>query len=339
MHYLQVLASRKKLLKCKFFLMVRLLHFFSISNFPLPSLIAFVFLSRFWNKWNMPHCLGAIHGKHIQIQSPKASGSLYFNYKKTFSTNLMAVADAEYAFIAVDVGGEGSLHDSAVFKDSLFGQKFENKRLKLPKKEIIPGTNIELDYFFVGDGAFQLRCDLMKPYAARKLSMKEAIYNYRISRARRFVENAFGILVALWRIFRQPLCCSVETADLIVLAAVCLHNFIIRSRDPGVKEQYMPDRFCDEELSDGSIREGTWRNHVAGEQGALLPAPSRARKCSKSATEVREFLAEYFSGVGTVSWQQERVKRRFWGANITATARAEEGVWESDESDPDDPGT
>lgn len=37
--------------------------------------------AQFNQKWNFPHCIGAVDGKHIVMQSPAHSGSLYYNYK------------------------------------------------------------------------------------------------------------------------------------------------------------------------------------------------------------------------------------------------------------------
>lgn len=48
-------------------------------------------------------------------------------------------------------------------------------------------------YMFVGDEGFPLRTYLMRPYSGRSLdSDKKRIYNYRLSRARRVIENCFG---------------------------------------------------------------------------------------------------------------------------------------------------
>ena len=73
--------------------------------------------------WNVPHCLGAIDGKHIAIQCPGNSGSLFHKYKGFFSIVLMAVCDAHYVFSLVN----RSNNDSGVLQNPAMGRALEHK--------------------------------------------------------------------------------------------------------------------------------------------------------------------------------------------------------------------
>ena len=129
----------------------------------------------------------------MAIRCPKNGGSLYFNCKGFHSIIFLALVDAKYKFLWVDVGTNGSSSDAQIFNDCDFSLR-HYCTLDVPDAEPLPGDDRDMPYFLIGDDTFSLRTWLMKPFSARGLPDEERIYNYRLSHARRVVENAFGIM-------------------------------------------------------------------------------------------------------------------------------------------------
>jgi len=117
----------------------------------------------FHQRWNVPHACGALDGKHIYIRKPANSGSVYYNYKGYFSIVLMALVDAQYRFVWVDIGGDGSMSDAQIYNSSELCDLLNTGDLCLPTAEPLPHDNQKMSYFLLGDDAFALQPFLMKP--------------------------------------------------------------------------------------------------------------------------------------------------------------------------------
>lgn len=152
---------------------------------------------RFLERWNFPHVLGAMDGKHIRIRKPNNSGSLFFNYKKYFSIVLFAMVDADLRFTYMEVGAEGKCSDASLYNNSALISALEHKACNQPPDEPLEGDDIDTPYYVIGDGAFAHSPWLQKPYpGGTNIPRDERIYNYRLSRARLVVECAFGVLAS-----------------------------------------------------------------------------------------------------------------------------------------------
>ncbi|XP_063925016.1 uncharacterized protein LOC135138913 isoform X2 [Zophobas morio] len=183
----------------------------------------------FETRWQFPNCIGSIDGKHVTIKCPQKSGSNYFCYLKKFSIVLMAIVGPDYKFLCVDIGGFGKNSDSGIFEASNMGMKCELGQMNFPQDKNLPGQTEPCPHVFIGDEAFALRPYLMRPFPYRqsRSNIRKEKYNTRLCRARRVVENAFGILAQKWRIFYRPLETSVGTTVTIVKTACLLHNYLI----------------------------------------------------------------------------------------------------------------
>lgn len=97
----------------------------------------------------------------------------------------------------------------------------------------------------------------MKPYGTKRnatLSNEQKVFNYRLSRARRTIENAFGILVMRWGCMRSEFIGNPEKVKIVVGACCALHNFLINRSNLYATSTHF-DRFDE----DGNLIEGSWR--------------------------------------------------------------------------------
>jgi hypothetical protein len=233
------------------------------------------------------------------LQKPANSGSTFYTYKHTFAIQLLAVVDADYKFIYIDVGCQGRIGDAGVYLNSTLCDALESNCLNLPAPEALRVQNALFPYVFVADDAFPLKMYMMKPYAHRGLDRSERIFNYRLSRARRVVENAFGILASRFRVFRTEIMLQPSKAESVVLAATVLHNFIIQH----CCSLYIPGTSLDaEDFDTGNINPADWRAE-GGSSGMIDLGACSARTQSLQAKSVRNNFANYFMNEGHVPWQ------------------------------------
>ncbi len=206
----------------------------------------------------------------------------------------MAICDANYNFIYVDVGAVGRRSDGGIFKDSKMGEKFAKNLMNLPNPKQLLVDGNPLPYVLVGDEAFQLSNYLMRPYPGKSsVSKDRKIYNYRLSRARRTIENTFGIIVSRWQVLKKAMESNPEHTVSTVKAIVCLHNWL-RREDAA---NYLPTVIQDDALSEEV------ENSVFGDTNYYSNNNS-----TSEAMYIREEFCQYFNAEGATLWQYDHCK-------------------------------
>ncbi|XP_036320480.1 protein ALP1-like isoform X3 [Rhagoletis pomonella] len=215
---------------------------------------------------------------------------------------LMALVDAEYKFLFVEVGAYGRESDGGVFARCKLSSALADNTIYFPPRRPLPNEADPMPFVIIADDAFPLKPYILKPFSYREQVMSHKIFNYRLSRARNVVENVFGICAARFRILRRPMDVKPENAKTIVLAICVIHNFLI-SRN----SSYLTRTDTDNETN-GELVAGNWRLEL-GPNGKLisLRASTTLGRPADDAINVRAAFMEYFmTPYGEVPWQYNR---------------------------------
>ncbi|KAH7959606.1 hypothetical protein HPB49_012389 [Dermacentor silvarum] len=143
--------------------------------------------------------------------------------------------------------------------------------------------------------AFKLRPDFLQPYPGKYFEEDLLLINYRPSRERTCVENAFLALASRFRIFRRTMSLLPENARAVTVAAFALYNFLPDD------VSYIPERYVDEMDNFGNLVEGQWR-----QKNAFLDLQHHGAHYTNSAAETRDVFRRCFVNEGAVPWQRER---------------------------------
>jgi len=182
---------------------------------------------KFQERWNFPNVIGCVDGMHMRNKRPTKYGSLFYNYKQFFSILLKDVIDSESRFIFIDIGAYGKQSDGGTFSASTLYHFLERCESTLPKSASFRGSGTEMPFVILGDEVCPLKTYLMKPFARKDLSCEEHVFNCRLSRARRCVECAFGILTAKWQLLNKAIATEVNKVEITVMCICLLHNIFI----------------------------------------------------------------------------------------------------------------
>lgn len=248
---------------------------------------------QFQVKWDFPNCIGAIDGKHINITPPASCGSWYYNYKGSHSIILLAACNANYEFTFVDLGRNGRVSDAGVWGNCSLRSNIENGLCHIPPPVQLSSSNVKLPYVFLADDAFPLSTYMQKPFPFKNQTEDQRIFCYRLSRARRTIENAFGILSSKFRVLKTVINLQPETVVKVVKACLVLHNYIRRQRIGNAADE-----------REGCMTEGTMAQTLRTED-QLLNLQTVPRKASQEAQRIRSLYTNYFVNEGQVPWQRK----------------------------------
>ena len=194
--------------------------------------------------------------------------------------------------------GKGAASDAQIYNACELKQCLEDGELNIPAPTPLPNDTQDVPFFIVGDDAFALKPNLMKPYGGRGRNREERIFNYRLSRARRVVENAFGILANRFRVLMGAMGQDAATVRLVVITCMVLHN-LMRINYPTMQNQLIQQHGAHANPA------GQWRAARNLEDTVRQPGPNIDNREGK---KQRNLLRHWCnSEAGEVPWQDKMI--------------------------------
>jgi hypothetical protein len=165
-----------------------------------------------------------------------------------------------------------------VIENTELYEKLVGEHLQLPPRKPQNGT-MDLPYVFVGDEAFTLREDFLKSFSQKDRNPERKVFNYRLSRARRIVENILRIVASRFRIFHTQINLKLDRIETIVMTCCVLHNYLRRRCTSFGQEESNTEEFEGDENVSFPLQKGFSRHW--GQQGRIV----RDMYCSTSITK------------------------------------------------------
>lgn len=141
---------------------------------------------------------------------------MFYCRKGFYALPVQALVDSDYIFRFCSAVCTGATHDSHAFS-------FSGLKRAMDRGVLVFG------FYIVGDEAYACTNYLITQYSKSNADEDQDNFNYYQSSLRMHIEQAFGMLVARWRILRGGLQYSVERSTNSVCLLMKLHNFILEN--------------------------------------------------------------------------------------------------------------
>lgn len=165
----------------------------------------------FWKLYDMPNCMGSLYGRFVAINN------------KQFM--FLAVVDASYKFVMIDVGDYCDGNPAKVWPKSIMSKQFENHDFEIPTRRRV--NDQILPYVMVAGNSFAPDSYIIKtfrPNDVDEIKDVHKIFNSRIAPIKDIAEEAMTNLRRRWQVVQRRFEIEPQKVERVILAACCLYN-------------------------------------------------------------------------------------------------------------------